>query len=69
MFQILRLSLEANDTEVPSKTAVIIMPISLGDYLVAGLGSSFVFGILLLFGRIRNDSRILLIIRTDNNAH
>ena len=35
-----------------------------GDYLVAGLGSSFVFGILLLFGRIRNDSRILLIIRT-----
>lgn len=35
-----------------------------GDYMVAGMGSSFVFVLLLLFGRIRNDSRVLLIIRT-----
>ena len=34
-----------------------------GDFLVAGFGSAFVFLILLLFGRIRNDSRMLLIIR------
>lgn len=35
-----------------------------GDYLVAASGSSFVFVLLLLFGRIRNDNRMLLIIRT-----
>lgn len=35
-----------------------------GDYLVAAIGSGFIFAVLLLFGRIRNDSRILLIIRT-----
>ena len=33
-----------------------------GDYLVAGVGSAFAF-VLLLFGRVRNDSRMLLIIR------
>ena len=35
-----------------------------GDYLVASLGSAFIFVMLLLFGRIRNDNRILLILRT-----
>ena len=35
-----------------------------GDFLIAGVGSSFTFLILLLFGRIKNDNRILLIIRT-----
>ena len=34
-----------------------------GDYLVAGVGSAFAFVLLLLFGRVRNDSRMLLIIR------
>lgn len=34
-----------------------------GDYLVAGVGSAFVFLALLIFGRIRNDNRALLIIR------
>ena len=34
-----------------------------GDYLVAGIGSAFVFLMLLLFGRIRNNTRMLLIIR------
>lgn len=35
-----------------------------GDFLVAGVGSAFVFLILLIFGRIKNDNRMLLIIRT-----
>lgn len=35
-----------------------------GDYLVAALGSAFVFTMLLLFGRIRSENRVLLIIRT-----
>ena len=34
-----------------------------GDYMVAGIGSAFVFLVLLLFGRIRADQRVLLIIR------
>ena len=35
-----------------------------GDYRVAGIGSVFVFAGLLAFGRIKNDNRILMIIRT-----
>lgn len=35
-----------------------------GDFLVAAVGSAFTFLILLLFGRIKNDNRMLLIIRT-----
>ncbi len=34
-----------------------------GDYITAAAGSGFVFLILLLFGRIRNDNRALLILR------
>lgn len=35
-----------------------------GDYLVGALGSLVVFVVLLLFGRIKNDNRMLLIVRT-----
>ena len=38
-----------------------------GDYLVAGIGSVIVFLIMVLFGRIRNDNRILLVIRGSRN--
>lgn len=34
-----------------------------GDFPVAGIGSAFTFLVLLLFGRIKNDDRLLLIIR------
>lgn len=34
-----------------------------GDFLVAGSGSAFTFLVLLVFGRIKNDDRLLLIIR------
>lgn len=34
-----------------------------GDYLVAGVGTAVVFGVLLLMGRVKNENRILLIIR------
>ena len=36
-----------------------------GDFLSAAAGSTFTFLVLLLFGRIRNDDRMLLIIRAD----
>ena len=35
-----------------------------GDFLIAGIGAAFTFLILLIFGRIKNDNRLLLIIRT-----
>ncbi len=34
-----------------------------GDFLVAAVGSAFTFLVLLIFGRIKNDNRMLLIIR------
>ena len=34
-----------------------------GDYITAGAGSCVVFLVLLLFGRIRTDNRVLLILR------
>lgn len=36
-----------------------------GDYMVAAAGSAVIFLILLLLGRIKNDNRLLLIVRTD----
>ena len=33
-----------------------------GDYVVAAMGSAFIFTVLLLFGRIRNENRVLMII-------
>ena len=35
-----------------------------GDFLIAGIGGEFTFLILLIFGRIKNDNRVLFIIRT-----
>ena len=35
-----------------------------GDYLTAGIGGAFTFALLLIFGRIKNDNRMLLILRT-----
>ena len=36
-----------------------------GDFMVAGIGSAVVFLLLLAFGRVKNENRILLIIRAD----
>ena len=38
-----------------------------GDFLVAGTGSAFTFLVLLVFGRVKNDNRLLLIIRAARN--
>lgn len=39
-----------------------------GDYLIVGVGSSAVFILLILLGRIRSDSRLLLIIRSSREG-
>ena len=55
---------DARDTVYIFWTIVVGICCGAGDYLVAAVGSAFVFLILLLFGRVRNDNRMLLIVRT-----
>ena len=55
---------DSRDTIYIFWTVVVGICCGSGDYTVAAIGSAFVFIILLIFGRIRNDNRILLIIRT-----
>lgn len=48
-------------------TIVMGICCGVGDYLVASIGSAAVFLALLVLGRVRNDNRILLIIRASRN--
>ena len=54
---------DSRDTVYIFWTIVVGICCGSGDYLVAGVGSAFAFVLLLLFGRVRNDSRMLLISR------
>ena len=54
---------DARDTMYIFWTIVVGICCGSGDHLVAGIGSAFVFVLLLLFGRVRNDNRMLLILR------
>lgn len=54
---------DSRDTVYIFWTIVVGICCGSGDYIVAGVGSAFAFVLLLLFGRIRNDNRMLLIIR------
>lgn len=54
---------DARDTVYIFWTIVTGICCGAGDYLVAAAGGAFVFVLLLLFGKIRNDNRVLLIIR------
>ncbi len=55
---------DSRDTVYIFWTIVVGICCGSGDYLVAAVGSAFAFVLLLLFGRLRNDGRMLLIIRT-----
>lgn len=54
---------DSRDTTYIFWSIVVGICCGAGDYLVAGIGSSVVFVVLLLLGRVRNENRILLIIR------
>ena len=54
---------DSRDTVYIFWTIIVGICCGVGDYLVAGVGSSVVFIVLLLFGRVRSENRILLIIR------
>lgn len=54
---------DSRDTTYIFWTIIVGICCGVGDYLVAGVGSAVVFLVLLLLGRVRNENRILLIIR------
>lgn len=54
---------DTRDTAYIFWAIVIGICCGVGDYWVAGIGSGIVFLVLLLFGRVSNENRMLLIIR------
>ncbi|MBQ8892085.1 MAG: DUF4956 domain-containing protein [Bacilli bacterium] len=54
---------DSRDTAYIFWTIIVGICCGVGDYLVAGIGTTVVFIIMLFFGRIKNDNRILLVIR------
>lgn len=54
---------DSRDTTYIFWAIIVGICCGVGDYLVAAIGTAVAFLVLLLFGRIRNDNRILLIIR------
>lgn len=58
---------DSRDTTYIFWTIIVGICCGVGDYLVAGVGSVVVFILLLILGRVKNDNRILLIIRGARN--
>ena len=54
---------DSRDTTYIFWTIIVGICCGVGDYLVATVGSAAVFILLLILGRVKNDNRILLIIR------
>ena len=53
---------DTRDTLYIFWTIVVGICCGAGDYRVAAIGSAFIFVVLLIFGRIKNDDRVLLVI-------
>ncbi|MGI6069652.1 MAG: DUF4956 domain-containing protein [Blautia sp.] len=58
---------DSRDTVYIFWTIIVGICCGVGDYLVACVGSAVVFIVLLILGRVKNDNRILLIIRGSRN--
>lgn len=54
---------DSRDTAFIFWTIIVGICCGVGDYLVAGIGTAIVFLVMIIFGRVKNDNRILLIIR------
>lgn len=59
---------DSRDTVYVFWTIIAGICCGVGDYLVAAVGSGITFLLLLLFGAVKNDNRMLLIIRASRNA-
>ena len=58
---------DSRDTTYIFWTIIVGICCGVGDYMVAAVGSGAVFFILLILGRVKNDNRILLVIRGARN--
>ena len=58
---------DSRDTAYIFWTIIVGICCGVGDYIVAVIGSGAVFIVLLILGRVKNDNRILLIIRGARN--
>lgn len=58
---------DSRDTTYIFWAIVVGICCGVGDYLVAAIGSVVTFAVLLVLGRVRNENRILLIIRGDKS--
>lgn len=54
---------DSRDTVYIFWTIIVGICCGVGDFVVAGIGSAFVFILLLIFGAIKNNNRMLVIIR------
>lgn len=54
---------DSRDTVYIFWTIIVGICCGVGDYIVAGIGSAFVFVLLLIFGAIKNNNRMLVIVR------
>lgn len=54
---------DSRDTTYIFWTIIIGICCGVGDYIVAAVGFAVVFVVLLIFGRVRNENRMLLIVR------
>lgn len=59
---------DSRDTVYVFWTIIAGICCGVGDYLVAAVGSGVTFLLLLLFGAVKSDNRMLLIIRASRNA-
>lgn len=58
---------DSRDTTYIFWAIIVGICCGVGDYLVAAVGTAVVFLVLLVFGKVRNENRILLIIRGPKN--
>lgn len=58
---------DSRDTTYIFWSIIVGICCGVGDYLVASVGTAVVFVVLLLLGRVRNENRILLIIRSSKD--
>lgn len=58
---------DSRDTAYVFWTIIAGICCGVGDYVVAALGSTAIFLVFLVFGAVRSDTRMLLVIRADRN--
>lgn len=58
---------DARDTTYIFWAIVVGISCGVGDYIVAGIGTAAIFILLMILGRVRNENRMLLIVRANRD--